>query len=110
MPARSKPLTVVWVDGRWLVTQGVKEWTELPLWREPTGTWALDARRAHGAGLSCRPLHQTVRETWDWLAANDRLLEHHRQSHHGISPEREVAVLRAWAEVPVLDRTAHHLG
>lgn len=87
--------TPVWVDPNWLLEQGVKQWTELPLWRVPDGTWKVDSSRAVDAGLACRPLRETLS---DFQAAFDRdgLVDHPRQDDHGMSPEREANLLSEW--------------
>jgi 2'-hydroxyisoflavone reductase len=42
----------VWVDEDWLVTKGVVQWTELPLWRNAASPWDMDVDKAliHGRG------------------------------------------------------------
>jgi 2'-hydroxyisoflavone reductase len=89
---------VTWVDDEWLQTHGVREWVELPLWRTAPGTWRIDTERAEEAGLACRPLRQTVSDTWTWLAAGGQPVDLSRQSMHGLHPERETALLAAWDE------------
>ena len=86
---------LVWADGQWLSDQGVRQWTEMPLWRTPAGTWAMDPSRAHGAGLACRPLRDTVLDTWHWLQA-EQPVPHERQAEHGLDPVREPELLAAW--------------
>jgi 2'-hydroxyisoflavone reductase len=87
----------VWADPAWLLEQGVGQWTEMPLWRTAAGTWNVDGSRAAQAGLSCRPLRETLR---DFKTAFDRdgLIDHPRQQEHGMDPEREARVLAAWDE------------
>jgi 2'-hydroxyisoflavone reductase len=87
----------VWVDPQWLIAQGVRQWTEVPLWRVAAGTWAVDARRATRAGLRCRPLVETVRDTWDDFQAHPPVA-HPRQAEHGMAPGREADLLRRWDE------------
>ncbi|GAA4219321.1 hypothetical protein FHR32_000361 [Streptosporangium album] len=51
--------------------------------------------KAHAAGLRCRPVAETVRDTWAWLRdlpAQDRSF-----GRHGIDPEKEAAILAEWA-------------
>jgi 2'-hydroxyisoflavone reductase len=91
---------ITWVDESWLVASGVRQWTELPLWRVPRGTWALDVGAAGAAGLICRPLARTVREVQDWSDAGGVLVPHPRRAGHGIDPEKEAALLRAWDDRP----------
>lgn len=85
----------VWVDPPWLVERGLREWTQLVLWRTPAGTWDVDGRRARAAGLSCRPLAKTVRDTWAWLG-HERPVVHERSGEHGIPPDVERALLDEW--------------
>jgi 2'-hydroxyisoflavone reductase len=85
----------VWIDSSWLTGQGVSQWTEIPLWRTSAGTWAVDSTRAHAAGLDCRPLQDTVRDTWRWLQI-EQPVPHERQGRHGLDPAREADLLEAW--------------
>ena len=81
----------VWVDGDFLVEQGVEEWMGLPMWiQDPEwiGMHMADVTRALGAGLSFRPLKATVRETLELAAPTEAA---------GLSPEREAELLQAWA-------------
>lgn len=85
----------VWVEPEWLVERGVAEWTEMPLWRSAPGTWAVDGQRAQSAGLTCRPLTDTVADTWAMLQ-RERPVAHPRAGEHGLDPSREVELLAAW--------------
>jgi nucleoside-diphosphate-sugar epimerase len=87
--------TLVWMDSDWLTGQGIRQWTEVPLWRTPSGTWAVDSSRAQAAGLACRPLGETVADTWQWLQV-EQPVPHERQAEHGLNPEREAELLAAW--------------
>jgi nucleoside-diphosphate-sugar epimerase len=86
----------VWVDPEALIERGVKQWTELPLWRTHAGVWAVDASRAVAAGLRCRPVTDTVRDTWRWWAADGRPVDHPRWAEHGIAPEKEAKILASY--------------
>ncbi len=85
----------VWVDGDFLFEQGVEQWMGLPMWmheEEWRGMHMADVSRAIAAGLSFRPLEETVRATLDEAETTEEA---------GLSPERERAVLEAWkAHVP----------
>ncbi len=52
--------------------------------------------RAEAAGLRCRPLGETVRDTWDWLVEGSGAVLHERQGEHGITPDKEAQLLTAW--------------
>ncbi|MEW2165068.1 NAD-dependent epimerase/dehydratase family protein [Streptomyces sp. NPDC007084] len=83
----------VWAPARTLTEHGVKQWTELPLWRTHAGVWSVDPSRAVAAGLRCRPLSETVEDTWNWLQEGGRPVEHPRWADHGLSEEKEAGIL-----------------
>jgi len=65
-----------WIPDARLAAHGVQPWIGLPLWlpaSEPdsAGFLAIDASRAHDAGLATRPLDRTIADTAAWLAARD---------------------------------------
>jgi 2'-hydroxyisoflavone reductase len=96
-----QPARLVWVDERWLVGQDVRQWTELPLWRAASAPWGMNADRALGAGLLCRPIEQTVADTWAWLHEGGRPVSHERFAEHGIAPDKERRIIAQWrAEHP----------
>ncbi|WP_344003867.1 hypothetical protein [Streptomyces thermocarboxydovorans] len=82
-----------WVEPDVLTEHGVAQWTEMPLWRTRAGVWAVDSSRAVAAGLHCRPIAETIRDTWAWLAADGRPVDHPRWAEHGIAPEKEAKIL-----------------
>ncbi|WP_299531987.1 NAD-dependent epimerase/dehydratase family protein [uncultured Streptomyces sp.] len=90
--AAGKP---VWADPDVLIEHGVTPWTELPLWRAQAGVWAVDPNRAVDAGLRCQPLVETVANTWKWLQADGRPVDHPRWAEHGIAPDKEAKILAA---------------
>ncbi|MFI1677417.1 NAD-dependent epimerase/dehydratase family protein [Streptomyces sp. NPDC020607] len=83
----------VWVDPTVLTQRDVKQWTELPLWRTQAGVWAVSAERALRAGLHCRPVADTIRDTWAWWAGDGRPVDHPRWEEHGIAAEKETQIL-----------------
>jgi nucleoside-diphosphate-sugar epimerase len=87
---------LVWVDDDFLLERGVEQWTEIPLWRTFAGTWRVAADRAEAAGLRCRPLAETVRDTWGWLMGGSGAVLHERQGEHGITADKEAKLLSAW--------------
>lgn len=89
-----------WVtDEQWLVEQGVRQWTELPLWRAYAGAWAVDSTGAREAGFSTRSIRDTVSDTWVWLEDGGRAIDHERAAELGVSAERERALLELWDAV-----------
>ncbi|GAA4202960.1 NAD-dependent epimerase/dehydratase family protein [Microbispora amethystogenes] len=92
---------LVWADDDFLTAQGVEPWTELPLWypgADGLGVWTHSSAKAVAAGLTCRPLRETVRDTWEWL----KDIPEERRSFRGvrvgsgIDPDKERRVLAAW--------------
>jgi len=85
---------ITWVDERFLLDAGVAPWSELPLWvpEEEDYLDAVDSSRAVAAGLTFRPLADTVRDTLAWDATRPADVE--RKA--GLTPEREQELLTAW--------------
>ena len=84
----------VWVSEDFLEENGVEPFTELPLWvpREDAALLAIDCGRAIEAGLTFRPLAETIKDVLDW----DRARMEGREPAAGLRPERERELLRAW--------------
>ncbi|MEU5783855.1 NAD-dependent epimerase/dehydratase family protein [Micromonospora lupini] len=85
-----------WVPDDFLLAQGVRQWSELPLWRTFDGVWNVDTTAARAAGLRTRPLELTVRDTWRWFVESEDISNHDRAADIGISREKEAQVLAAW--------------
>ena len=81
---------VTWVPDEFLLAHDVGQWMELPLWlADPAMAAAddVDVRRALDAGLTFRPLAETVRGA----------LEHAQTTEvAGLTPVREAELLAAW--------------
>ncbi|MDT3397521.1 NAD-dependent epimerase/dehydratase family protein [Streptomyces sp. B1866] len=86
---------LAWAPDEVLIEHGVRQWTELPLWRTHAGVWQIDSSRAYAAGLVCRPLKETVTDTWRWLLRGGAPVEHPRWAKHGIDPGKEAKILAA---------------
>jgi nucleoside-diphosphate-sugar epimerase len=86
---------LIWVDDQWLSEQNVRPWTEIPLWRTAAGAWDVSSARAQGAGLTCRPLRETVTDTWTWLQREDPV-PHPRAAETGIDPVKERRLIDLW--------------
>jgi 2'-hydroxyisoflavone reductase len=81
--------TFTWVPDSFLVEREVGEWMELPLWiraPEDAGMHDTDVSRAIAAGLTFRPLAETVRDTLELAQPT---------ADAGLSPEREAELLAA---------------
>ncbi|MEU6531952.1 SDR family oxidoreductase [Streptomyces sp. NPDC046928] len=94
-----------WVDPGVVLGAGIEPWTQLPVWVPPgsdlhDALHAADVSRAVASGLRCRPVAETVADTWRWLQGlggtapqrPDRALK-------GLDPEVEAKALAA-AEDP----------
>jgi 2'-hydroxyisoflavone reductase len=82
---------IEWVDEQRLLDAGVQPWSELPLWlpgTEYAGMCRADIGRAVEAGLTFRPLEETVADTLAW----DRTVDGDRPT---LSFEREQEILAA---------------
>ncbi|MEU0688449.1 NAD-dependent epimerase/dehydratase family protein [Streptomyces uncialis] len=88
---------LVWAPDDVLNDAQVRQWTELPLWRTHAGVWNIESDRARQAGFTCRPLSDTVRDTWRWLSGGGMPVEHPRWAKHGIDPAKEAALLAGLA-------------
>ena len=86
----------VWVDEPFLLREGVGPWIELPLWisdeMDMRGLSATDCGKAITAGLTFRPLAETVRDTQAWDATRPADTAHAA----GLRPEREAELLDKW--------------
>jgi 2'-hydroxyisoflavone reductase len=90
--------TFTWVPWDFLEKNNVQPWQDLPAWvpdvPENQGFSRTDCSRAFAAGLTFRPLADTIRDTLDW--ASTFPADHEWVA--GLSSEREQEVLRAWHE------------
>ncbi len=86
------------VSEAFLLEQGVTPWMELPLWM-PTpgpmdGLMEVSCRRALDAGLTCRPLADTIEDTLSWVQEEQPGPPYKA----GMDPKRELELLRTWSE------------
>ncbi|MFP5218152.1 MAG: NAD-dependent epimerase/dehydratase family protein [Actinomycetes bacterium] len=88
---------LVWVDEADLAAAGVQPWTQLPCWlpedSEAAGLLDGDTSRAAAAGLVCRPVEQTVADTWAWLQAEGLPVQRADRPVHGLPVELERRLL-----------------
>jgi 2'-hydroxyisoflavone reductase len=80
-----------WVSEARLLNAGVEPWSELPLWvpAETAGLHAVDITRARAAGLRCRAIDDTLRDTAAWVASGAAP----NVASVGLSGAREAALL-----------------
>jgi 2'-hydroxyisoflavone reductase len=88
--------TFAWAREDFLQEHEVAPWSDLPLWlpAELIGMSQANVNRAIAAGLTFRPLADTVRDTLDW--ANSRPADYVWRA--GLTPEREAQLLRLLGE------------
>ncbi|KUL53057.1 reductase [Streptomyces sp. NRRL F-4489] len=70
-----------WTAPEAILAAGIEPWTELPVWLPPGDVYdalhGSDVTKALATGLRCRPLTETLTDTWTWL-----------QSIGGTAPQR----------------------
>ncbi|MFG3548513.1 SDR family oxidoreductase [Streptomyces sp. NPDC047725] len=88
-----------WTAPGTVLAAGVQPWTELPVW-VPPGTDLHDAlhtsdvSRALATGLACRPVAETVADTWRWLRdIGGTAPQRPDRPPVGLDPETEAKVL-----------------
>jgi len=94
--ATGSDASFTYVDSAWLAAQGVDAWVEVPLWApesEGPSLWRHDPAAAQRAGMTWRPLAQTVADTWSWQC---RQPWQPTERTPGLAPERERELLAAW--------------
>jgi nucleoside-diphosphate-sugar epimerase len=89
-----------WTDPGPILAAGVAPWTELPVWAPPgefhDAMHGSDVSKALAAGLRCRPVGETVADTWAWCAGRDDITPPHpARSPVGLDPEIEARFLDA---------------
>lgn len=88
-----------WVSDEFLQENEVGAYVEMPLWvpalPEYAGFDTVNCQKARDAGLVCRPLAQTVQDTWSWLQT--RPADYTWRG--GLAPEREKTLLEAWSNL-----------
>ncbi len=92
----------VWAEEQFLIENKVKPWTELPLWipenfplegeTEPwKGSFFISIEKAINAGLSFRPIEDTICDVYLWEKSRQDT-----ERKAGISREREAELLEVW--------------
>jgi 2'-hydroxyisoflavone reductase len=87
---------LVWVREGFLLEHEVAPWSEIPLWMAEDVKWnQVNIDLALAAGLTFRPLGDTVRDTLAWAQEH----EPPDPLPAGLSREREAQLLKAWREL-----------
>lgn len=86
----------VWVEPEAIEAAGIDRWAALPGWIPPgpalAGFIRTDVGRAMATGLRCRPVVETVADTWAWLTESGEI----PAFPPGLDPDEERAVIDAW--------------
>ena len=89
-----------WASEEFLLREKVAPWSEMPLWLPEEaaphlrGFMFINCDKAVAAGLSFRPLSDTIRDTLTWRQTNHL----NEELKAGIERDREQGLLRKWHE------------
>lgn len=87
-----------WVSDEFLLQEQVAAWSEVPLWTPEEaashmkGFMFINCNKAVGAGLSFRPLPDTIRDTLTWRETHCP----NEELKAGLDADKEQALLRKW--------------
>ncbi|MGW2487599.1 SDR family oxidoreductase [Streptomyces sp. NPDC001606] len=95
-----------WTDPETILAAGIEPWTQLPVWVPPGEEWAgahgADVSRALETGLVCRPVTETVADTWRWLTGiGGEAPRRPDRPAVGLDPDVEARVLALASQLPV---------
>jgi 2'-hydroxyisoflavone reductase len=92
--ASGSAATFVWASEKFLLDQQVGAWSEMPLWipEARNGIFLVNNDKAITAGLTFRPLSETIRATLTWDATRSTNIERRA----GLKPVRERELLKNW--------------
>lgn len=86
-----------WVAENELAAAGAEPWTQLPCWVPEAGEFAgfleADTTLAAATGLVCRPVQETVNDTWSWLQQAGRPEQRPDRDVHGLPADLERRLL-----------------
>ncbi len=91
----------VYVDEAFLLENEVQPWSELPFWipessTDTAGLFQLNVQKAVDAGLTFRPLIETVRDALAYENERAQAADFHNWANN-LAPEKEKALLEKWA-------------
>ncbi|EHN73470.1 reductase, partial [Streptomyces coelicoflavus ZG0656] len=95
-----------WTDPGTVLAAGIEPWVQLPVWTPPgsdlhDALHTADVSRALATGLTCRPVEDTVADTWTWLRSiGGTAPRRPDRPPVGLDPETEAEVLAAGAGGP----------
>ncbi|MFJ6694783.1 NAD-dependent epimerase/dehydratase family protein [Streptomyces sp. NPDC091272] len=98
--AGARSVELRWAAPELILAHGVEPWTQLPVWVPPgedhDTIHRADVSKALATGLSCRPVAETVADTWAWLNTLGRVAPQRADRPVvGLDPDVEAKVLAA---------------
>ena len=98
----SNDISFTWVDQEFLTKNEVRPWGEMTTWMPEGGEWdgfgSFDNTKSVKAGLTYRPLVETVKDTLDWWEGLPA--ERKNKPKAGLDYKKEQKVLTAWKSNP----------
>lgn len=99
--ASKSDASFTWVTEEFLLAENVVPWSEMPLWLPESaaphmkGFMFISSEKAVAAGLTFRPLKETIKDTLTWYKSNciDEDLK------AGLDRDKEERVLRKWHQI-----------
>jgi 2'-hydroxyisoflavone reductase len=88
---------LTWVDNDFLLANEVGTWIEMPFWiggMDMEGLLQCDCTKANATGLHCRPLAETIRDTYVW--SSGRAADYEWKA--GLSESREQEILEKFKQ------------
>ncbi|MFE0376069.1 NAD-dependent epimerase/dehydratase family protein [Streptomyces inhibens] len=87
-----------WTAPEDVLAAGIEPWTELPIWLAPgemrDAIYGANVSKAVAAGLRCRPVAETVADTWAWLQTIGVVApQRPDRPAVGLAPDKEAAAL-----------------
>lgn len=88
-----------WTSAETILAAGIEPWNDLPVWIPPGHPYRelLPGRsvdKALATGLTCRPLEETVADTWSWLTSvGGTAPQRADRPSVGLDADREAALL-----------------
>lgn len=88
----------VWTAPETILEAGIEPWTDLPVWLPPGEDYdtmhRANVTKALEAGLRCRPVQETVADTWEWLRSiGGRAPQRPDRPVVGLAAEKEAEIL-----------------
>jgi 2'-hydroxyisoflavone reductase len=88
-----------WTDPAAILAAGIEPWNDLPIWVPPGHEYQFihraDVSKAVAAGLTLRPVGDTIADTWAWLQdIGGTPPQRPDRPAVGITPEQEAQVIR----------------